>query len=126
MKDLEQFLKNIERIANALEKMTADNMSVGVDLGKGESIQVESVNTTVPQPTMPQPVVAQPSLPISNPVPSYSQDDMAKAMGRAIDMGKMADIQNIMASFGVATLMELKQEQYPELVQKLKVIGVEV
>lgn len=154
MKDLENFFNNINRIANSLEaiaKKESNNLKatdasleqhMPVDRGNTHSSKIPGfahvptpVTEPVPENIQPVSVVQIPNnvgpapvaVPVSNEVPTYTQDDLARAMGRAIDdMGKMTDIQNIVSSFGAQSLMEIPQEKYPELVQKLKAIGVEV
>ncbi len=138
MKELEQFFKNVERIANAMEERN--------NLLKAESEVPETKindaaiasNVIAQQPAQQIPVaqIAQgqqvtpmqvtTAIPVSNTIVEYTIDQMSFAMGRAVDMGKMTDLQNILASFGVQALNQLPKEKYGELAMKLKGIGVEV
>lgn len=84
----------------------------------------QPVQMPVQQPVQQMP--AQTAIPVSNVTQPYTQEQLAVAMGRAVDAGKMQQIQAILGAFNVSSLMELKQEQYNDLALKLKEIGVDV
>lgn len=134
---LEDLFNDIKRIANAMEKRNeilqkiADrdeklhiNSSKIIDEIEKQVTEPTFQPVTQPEPAPVQPV--KPVIPVSQTIQTYTQEQLAQAMGRAVDMGKMSDIQNIIAGFGVHSLMELPTERYGELVLKLKEIGVEV
>lgn len=147
MKELEEIFKNIGRIADAMEKrnnlleklipqeievQNNNILNTKVINGAPNVVNMPKVNNEI-QPTNiinAEQQVSNASIPTTIPVSTsmstYTQDDLARAMGRALDMGKMTEVQNVISSFGVSSLMELNQDYYPILVQKLKEIGVEV
>ena len=135
---LEELLNKMERIAIALEKIAGDKeLKVTNDLvmdavgpTKVPNTQVEisgqAITATINQQPVAQPQQPVTAVPLSPEVRTYKQDEIAKAMGRAIDMGKIAEIQYILSLFKVQALTELPESQYGDLVLKLKEIGVEV
>lgn len=130
MEELKEFFKNIKRIADGVEFMANDIKSTGAEtkaiLDKCNALVGGAIaENTIPQASV-QPTPVQTAIPVSNAVQTYTQDQLAVAMGRAIDAGKMAEIQKLLTSFGVSSLMELKQEQYNDLALRLKEIGVDV
>lgn len=157
MKELEKAFKDLERIADAMEKRNEilerllpkiqDTSSIDANkivadaVARGKAAINEDCviptspvqpvqNMVIQTPVTPTPIpvvpVATTVIPTTNVVPTYSQDQLATAMGRAIDAGKMEVIQNLMASFGVSNLMELSPDKYNDLALKLKEVGVEV
>lgn len=73
--------------------------------------------------------VAQNTAPTVSPVPTatatptYSMEQLAVAATGLIDAGKMQDVQNMLASLGAQTLMDLPQEKYGEFASAIKAIG---
>lgn len=142
MEDLKEFFKNIKRIADGVEFMANDIKSTGAEtkaiLDKCNAMVDGAIaENTIPQAPVqqpiPQPVQApvqqtpiQTAIPVSNTVQTYTQDQLAVAMGRALDSGKEEMIRNILGMFNVISLMELKPEQYNDLALRLKEIGVDV
>lgn len=69
---------------------------------------------TVP-PMSPVPTVAA--------TPTYTMEQLAVAATGLIDAGKMQEVQNILATLGAQTLMDLPQEKYGEFASAIKAIG---
>lgn len=73
--------------------------------------------------------VAQNTAPAASPVPTatatptYTMEQLAVAATGLIDVGKMQDVQNTLASLGAQTLMDLPQEKYGEFASAIKAIG---
>lgn len=130
MKELEEFFKNIKRIADGIETI-AETKEDG-EIKTAVETACSCLNAQYEQSKQERPVQApigtstQAPLPVSNIVEAYTQDQLATAMGRAVDAGKQPQIIDIIASFGVSSLVELPQERYNDLVLKLKEIGVDV
>lgn len=130
MKELQEFFKDIKRIANAVENIVSDNRAANEPVILNNK---QTTGQTVPPTASVQesPVSVQNNpvptgIPVSNVAPTYTQDQLAVAMGRAIDMGKMADIQIVLSTFKVSSLMEIPADKYNDLALKLREIGVEV
>ena len=147
MKELQEFFKDIKRIANAVENIVSDNRATNDHVNavldecknvidKNEPVILntkqftgDTVTPTAPVQESPVSVQNNPvptGIPVSNVAPTYTQDQLAVAMGRAIDMGKMADIQIVLSTFNVSSLMEIPADKYNDLALKLREIGVEV
>lgn len=143
MEELKEFFKNVKRIADGIESIAnykSELARVAEEACNSLKSEYEQKQQAVPQPVqapvqqpvqMPvqqpvQQVPVQTAIPISNTVQTYTQEQLAVAMGRAVDSGKQSQILAIISSFGVSSLMELKQEQYNDLALKLKEIGVDV
>ncbi len=138
MKELEEFFKDVKRIADGIEFMANDIKNTGAEtksiLDKCNAMAdvaiAQNTNTQAPVEVLPQTPIqqmpVQTAIPVSNTVQSYTQEQLAVAMGRAVDAGKMQEIQVILAMFNVTSLVELKAEQYGELALRLKEIGVDV
>lgn len=144
MKELESFFKNIERIANAMEKIEADNIKANEHINNvlsevksniDKTMSNERIATDTQEPVIQtaqavtNPIVqnVQPTgIPVSGQVQSYSQNQLALAMGRALDAGKMVEIQNILKEFNASSLMDITPDKYNDLALRLRSIGVEV
>lgn len=144
MKELESFFKNIERIANAMEKIEADNIKANEHINNvlselksdiDKAMSNGGIATATQEPVIQtaqavsNPIVqnVQPTgIPVSGQVQSYSQNQLALAMGRALDAGKMVEIQNILKEFNASSLMDIAPDKYNDLALRLRSIGVEV
>lgn len=132
MKELEEFFKNVKRIADALENISnVQNKPIGISTKENEKQSVaEHVATANPKistsaiPTTPVPLG---QIPVSNTVQTYTRDQIAVAMGHALDdPAKMQKITAVLNEFGATSLMDIPEDQYSNLVLRLKTIGVEV
>lgn len=131
---LEEILKdinnNLKRIADAEERR------VGIDMGVQNSAQTEAsiiaqtnnANTVVASiPTEKVNLITENiAVPVANTVESFTQEQLALAMGNAVSAGKMGIVQNILAQFNVQALTQVKPEDYNRLATMLKEQGVEV
>ena len=137
MEKLEKALNDLGRIADAMEKRnellerlvpkvqeTADaDMKVVQDTSTLVQA-VQNVQATVAPAPVQTPAPA--AIPVSDTVQTYTQEQLALAMARGLDMGLMDAIQNIIHGFGVDCLMQITPDNYGALALKLKAIGVEV
>lgn len=138
MKELEEFFKDIKRIADAMEfqnkvhkkalELAGEDANCEVTNAADENVPSEQVQNVQPVQMAAEPVIqpATNAIPVSTVVQTYTQDQLAIAMSRAVEMGKMAEIQNILLGFGVDNLMALNPNNYNDLALKLREIGVEV
>lgn len=132
MEELKEFFKDIKRIADGIETIVKMNEKEPKDIAEATCNCLNAQYNQLQQPvqapveTVPQATPVSTAIPVSNAVQTYTQDQLAVAMGRALDSGKMAEIQKILSDFGVSSLMELKPEQYNDLALRLKEIGVDV
>ena len=141
MEELKEFFKDVKRIADGIEAIANDvkkertverAVETACNCLTTQYEQCKQEHQPVPQQAQApiqqsvQQVPVQTAIPVSNTVQSYTQEQLAVAMGRAVDSGKQSQILAIISSFGVSSLMELPQERYNDLALKLKEIGVDV
>lgn len=75
-------------------------------------------------PTAPAPVAA--PAPAADPAPTYTQDQLAVAASGLVDAGKMTELQALLASFGVPSLVELPKSNYNTFAEKLVEMGAKL
>lgn len=79
------------------------------------------VTPAVPVQTDSAPVTPAPTAPAS--APTYTRDQLAKAASDALMPNRMADLTNLLASFGVASLMDLPEARFGEFATALRGMG---
>lgn len=88
-----------------------------VPVTQPEALPQGNQESGTPQNTAP---AAVPTAPVTQ---TYTMEQIGVAMAGLMDAGKVQEVQQIMAQFGVQTIMEIPQERYPELVQLMKNAG---
>lgn len=78
------------------------------------------VATVPPQQPVSSPYVA-PTAPTST--PAYTIEQLQTAIAPLLDAGKVQQIQQLVQSFGVATLMDIPKERYGEFANGLRSLG---
>lgn len=58
--------------------------------------------------------------------PSYTREDLSRAAITLMDKGQQAQLQQLVQSFGVNSLMELPPEQYGNFATALRGMGAEI
>lgn len=129
----------INNLANALSSKAPQNapsFKAATPANNTPTMQVPT--SAMPQPavptqTVPVTLVAPPAVqtpstvqtPVTAPtsVPSYSIEQFQTAIAPLLDAGKVAQVQQLVQSFGVATLMEIPKERYGEFANGLRGIG---
>ena len=86
---------------------------------KDTAPQVQSVT-----PQAQNPVPAASAVPTSQPV--YTMDDLSKAAMILMDSGRIADLQQLLASFGVSSLPDLPKDQYGAFATALRGMGAQI
>lgn len=79
--------------------------------------------TQITPPAVQMPVSAPVAVQAPTSVPSYSLEQFRTAITPLLDAGKVAQVQQLVQSFGVATLMEIPKERYGEFANGLRSIG---
>jgi hypothetical protein len=72
----------------------------------------------IQQPQQPTPVPTQ--------APSYDLNQLAAAAGQLIDAGKLSEVQQLLASFGVPALTNLPPQQFGAFATKLRELGAKI
>lgn len=80
-----------------------------------------ATQTTPVTPIMPMGVPTIPTAPTS--APAYTIEQLQTAIAPLLDAGKVAQIQQLVQSFGVATLMDIPKERYGEFANGLRNLG---
>lgn len=95
--------------------------------------QAIPVPTVVPAPSAPTAPVTTPvqaSAPVQTAVPTstpqYKLDDLARAAMTLMDSGRQADLQGLLARFGVEALPMLPLEQYGAFATALREMGAQI
>ena len=81
-------------------------------------------------PTAPQPVplagsTAPPPVPLAQ-APAYTSDQIMTAGAALIDAGKINDLLQLLSSFGVQAVTQLKPEQYGAFATELRKLGAHI
>lgn len=112
--------------------------AVARELLKGEQAAPAQEQTAVPVQSTPAPAcqpapaapAPSPAAPVQQPVPttapSYTREDLSRAAITLMDKGQQAQLQQLVQSFGVNSLMELPPEQYGNFATALRGMGAEI
>ena len=65
-----------------------------------------------------------PAVPTS--APSYTRDDLSRAAMTLMDKGMQAQLQQLIQSYGVNSLVELPQDQYGNFATALRGVGAQI
>ena len=99
---------------------------------QGVAGQRPAAPVTPPAPVPPAPAAAPaaptapaaPAVPTS--VPSYTRDDLSRAAMTLMDKGMQAQLQQLIQSYGVNSLVELPQDQYGNFATALRGMGAQI
>ncbi len=132
----------LEKLADAIMSLSGmKNPAAAPASGMGTGVPVSPTQTAPVQPGPVQTVPAVPVTPsamsgapmqIPGPIPTtavpqeYTQDQIAVAMTGLSDQGRSAELVNILARFGVSSLVQVPKERYPELVLVLREAGAAI
>lgn len=93
------------------------------------AVPVQSTPAPVQQPAPAAPAPS-PAAPVQQAVPttapSYTREDLSRAAITLMDKGQQAQLQQLVQSFGVNSLMELPPEQYGNFATALRGMGAEI
>lgn len=79
-------------------------------------------NVGTPAPAEPAPAAAQPAVPTAPPH-VYTLPELQAACAPLMDQGKLNELQQVVASFGVTNLLDIPEARYGELATKLRELG---
>ena len=86
------------------------------------AVPVQSTSACQPAPSPAAPV--QQAVPTT--APSYTREDLSRAAITLMDKGLQAQLQQLVQSFGVNSMMELPPEQYGNFATALRGMGAEI
>ncbi|MFZ2537887.1 MAG: hypothetical protein WAX04_03170 [Oscillospiraceae bacterium] len=93
------------------------------------SVQMQPQQAPIAPPvqqTAPVPMQSPSVIPTSHVAQCYTQDQIARAMAGLQDAGKREALLAILASFGVASLMQISPDNYPQIATKLREAGAQI
>ena len=81
---------------------------------------------TAPVQTITAPVQTPVTAPVSQEVKKYTLPEIQAALAPLLDAGKVVELQQLMAQFGVQYLGEVPEDRYPELVNAIRGLGARI
>ena len=110
-----------------LSAPTVPPQGAPVTSGAAQAVPVAPTSAPViTQPMAGAPMQMPGPVPISAVPQEYTQDQIAVAMTGLSDQGRGAELVNILARFGVSSLVQVPKERYPELVLILREAGAAI
>lgn len=85
------------------------------------STMTAPVTPAAPVQANPAPIIPAPTAPVS--APAYTRDQLAKAATDTFMPNRMDELTNLLASFGVASLLELPETRFGEFATALRNMG---
>ena len=79
-------------------------------------------NVGTPASAEPAPAATQPAVPTA-PAHVYTLPELQAACAPLMDQGKLNELQQVVASFGVTNLLDIPEARYGELATKLRELG---
>ena len=135
------YVPGLEKLADAINSLALGKASITTNTVSGISTGAAPVTPSpIPGATI-QPSASVPVVPTNPTIPTaqvptqvptsvvpqeYTQDQIAVAMTGLSDQGRSADLINILAQFGVSSLVQVPKERYPELVLRLREAGAAI
>lgn len=103
------------------QQTTAPVQTVPVQAPVNNTV-TQAVPTAPAQQAAPVQQVAPTAVPTTS-VPEYTLEQLQAAIAPLMDSGKIAQIQQLVKSFGVNTLIEIPKDRYGELANGLRALG---
>ena len=123
----------INRLADALsyrkETVPAVQANPAPAVSGAFTVQQPAAIPTVQQPAPPVPAAPMnypaPAVPLASP-PQYTVDQIMAAGGALMDAGKIQELSNLLHSFGVQTVTDLKPEQLGAFATAMRELGAKI
>lgn len=128
--------ENVQHIAPGTPPVTNVQPPVAMPTAPVPITQPTPMQNTYTVPTAPIVPVTFTQAPVSAPiaqpiptqtaptsVPNYTIEQLQTAIAPLLDAGKVQQIQSLVQSFGVNTLMDIPQERYGEFANGLRAVG---
>lgn len=81
---------------------------------------------TPPQPQQIPQNTAPPVTPVQTATQNYTENQLALAASQLIDSGRIKEVQQLLASFGIQALIHLPKEQYGAFATQLRSLGAKI
>lgn len=126
LKELEELKKALG--VNAVNELTVEPVQQFAPQETNQPVPPQVAQQ--PMPSEAQAFAPQAPAPAPQPVPTstiqYTQDDLVRAAMPLMDAGKQQELVELLRSFGVFSLPELRQEQYGPFAMKLREMGANI
>lgn len=112
-------------LLNCLTALTDSLQRICAITAEPVPMLVQTPEPTAPvinQPAPAAPVTAQPAVPTA-PAHVYTLPELQAACAPLMDQGKLNELQQVVASFGVTNLLDIPEARYGELATKLRELG---
>lgn len=112
-------------LLNCLTALTDSLQRICAITAEPVPMLVQTPEPTAPvinQPAPAAPVTAQPAVPAA-PAHVYTLPELQAACAPLMDQGKLNELQQVVASFGVTNLLDIPEARYGELATKLRELG---
>lgn len=130
---LEEVLKtmnsNLEKIVEVLSQNKNTKNKADINISQDNQTQEIIKKEPVIREPIPKPigaVVNQIQIPIAQSQENFTQEQIARAMASAMDLGKPDIIQKILSTYNAQSLMDIKQENYNQIAVILREAGIKV
>ena len=135
-----EFCKALDNIANTITAAFCVTAASNVDAGTLRQAVAENPAPIKVEPSAPVQVATPPAAvpvaeepPAPAPVPTvpttaqeYTQDQLALAASKLMDEGRIAELQQLLASFQVDSPVKLPKAQYGAFATKLRELGAKI
>lgn len=112
-------------LLNCLTALTESLQRICAVTAEPAAMQVQPPEPAPPvinQPAPAAPVTAPPAVPAA-PARVYTLPELQAACAPLMDQGKLNELQQVVASFGVTNLLDIPEARYGELATKLRELG---
>lgn len=103
-------------------------VTVAPSVSSATQIQAASAQPSIPvtpAASVPQPAIPVASVPLAN-APQFTVDQIMAAGATLMDAGKVDDLLNLLHSFGVQAVMDLKPEQLGAFATEMRKLGAAI
>lgn len=115
-------------LLNCLTALTESLQSICAITAEPVPMLVQTPEPTAPVINQPAPAEPAPAAPAQPAVPTapahvYTLPELQAACAPLMDQGKLNELQQVVASFGVTNLLDIPEARYGELATKLRELG---
>lgn len=135
---LEQINKNLERIANSLEREEVVSKATPKRKTKKDAEEVKEVvepavaqipnvvQAPIIQNAISNEPIVQSVVPVNTAPVTYTQEEIARALSSAMDAGKQNVVFGILQAFNTTSLMGIDPSKYGDVARMLREAGIKI
>ncbi|MBC5689749.1 hypothetical protein H8S37_12560 [Mediterraneibacter sp. NSJ-55] len=130
-KDFEEMVTMAEELLKTVGRREAEATENRMPYGREIAPHFPEANTGAQNSASGQtaasaPVAQQPAQPVQTSAPAYTLDDLSRAGMSLMDKGMQGQLQQLIQSYGVMSLVELPPEQYGNFATALRGMGAQI